>query len=191
MKSRHVWISVLVACAGAARGGLAHERADLSGPAGDCFGFLPIDISGAESWGFQGDPDNQVLEVFIGANATIYCIEWDLFLTSVGTSWADEATITLQGSVSINPAAGDSFTVTNANYQGSVQEMIQLDSSGILRIEFHEIGFDDNPGAIDAFYGPGSFLQVGIPSPGTLGVMGLAGLAVCGRRRGRPRGTVG
>lgn len=144
---------------------------------------LVVDVSGIESWDFQGDANNTVLSVLVGAGASITSISWDVSLTTFGLSWADENTMTFNGSQSINVAAGDAFTVSNAPYAGSTGSSLVLDGSGLLNIEFHEVGFDDNPNAVDSVFGQGSTLTIGyVPTPGSLAVLGLGGL-VAGRRR--------
>ncbi|MEZ6164892.1 MAG: PEP-CTERM sorting domain-containing protein [Phycisphaerales bacterium] len=144
---------------------------------------LVIDVSGVESWDFQGDADNTILNVFVGAGATITNIAWNVNLTTVGISWADENTMTFNGAQSINVAAGDAFTVSNANYAGSAASGIVLDGSGMLSIEFHEVGFDDNANAVDSFFNSGSLTISYVPAPSALAVLGLGGLAAGRRRR--------
>lgn len=146
---------------------------------------LVIDVSGSNSWGFQGDPQNETLSVLVGAGANITGISWDVNLTTFDISWADENTMTFENSLSVNPGAGDAFTVVNMNYQGSTGG-VALSADGILDIEFHEVGFDDVPGGIDSTYEAGSTVTLSgtgfIPTPGSLAVLGLGGL-VAGRRR--------
>ena len=143
---------------------------------------LVIDVSGSNSWGFQGDALNEVLSVFVGSNATISNIAWNVNMTTLGLSWADENTMFFAGSESVTPGFGDAFTVTNANYSGSQASGIVLGVDGLLSIEFHEVGFDDNVG-IDSFYEAGSSITISfVPAPGSLAVLGLGGI-VAGRRR--------
>ncbi|MCR9074931.1 MAG: PEP-CTERM sorting domain-containing protein [bacterium] len=143
---------------------------------------LNIDVSGVNSWGFQGDAQNEFVNVFVGAGATITSIAWDVNLTTVVPSWADENTMTFNGSQSINVGAGDAFTVSNQNYAGSTGSAIVLDGSGMLSIEFHEVGFDDIAGGVDSFFNQGTLTIGYVPTPGSLAVLGLGGL-VAGRRR--------
>ena len=77
---------------------------------------------------------------------------------------------------------GDAFTVSNANYAGSQGSGLVLDASGMLSIEVHEVGFDDNPGDIDSFFNSGTVTISYVPAPGALAVLGMGGL-VAGRRR--------
>lgn len=144
---------------------------------------LVLDVSGVESWDFQGDANNTILNVFVGAGATITNIAWNVNLTTLGISWADENTMTFNGAQSINVAAGDAFTVSNANYAGSAASGIVLDGSGMLSIEFHEVGFDDNANAVDSFFNSGSLTISYVPAPSALAVLGLGGLAAGRRRR--------
>ena len=149
---------------------------------------ITIDVSGVNSWGFQGDPQNEFIDVFVGAGASITNIAWDVNLTTLGISWADENTMTFNGAESVNVALGDAFTVSNANYAGSQGSGLVLDASGMLSIEVHEVGFDDNPGDIDSFFNSGTVTISYVPAPGALAVLGMGGL-VAGRRRRRCRRT--
>lgn len=144
---------------------------------------MTIDMSGVNSWGFQGDPMNEFVDVFLGAGATVTNIAWDLNVTTIGVSWLDENTLTFNNSLSLNPGAGDAFTGTNVNYTGSTAAGIVLDGSGMLSIEIHEVGFDDNVGEVDSFYEANSSITISyVPAPGALAVLGMGGL-VAGRRR--------
>jgi hypothetical protein len=144
---------------------------------------MTIDMSGINSWGFQGDAQNEFVDVFLGAGATVTNIAWDLNVTTIGVSWLDENTLTFNNALSLNPGAGDAFTGTNVNYAGSTAAGIVLDGSGMLSIEIHEVGFDDNVGEVDSFYEANSSITISyVPAPGALAVLGMGGL-VAGRRR--------
>ena len=45
-----------------------------------------IDVSGMATWGLEGDPANDVLNLFIAPNAEITRITWDLNTTTLGVS---------------------------------------------------------------------------------------------------------
>ncbi|MDF1809387.1 MAG: PEP-CTERM sorting domain-containing protein [Phycisphaerales bacterium] len=148
---------------------------------------LVIDVSGLESWDFQGDANNMVMNVLVGAGASITNIAWDVNLTTFDVSWAEENTMGFFGnSETVTPGFGDAFTVSNANYSGSQASAIVLGASGMLDIEAYEVGFDDLPDAIDSIYEAGSTITLSgtgfVPTPGSLAVLGLGGL-VAGRRR--------
>ena len=153
-----------------------------------------LDISGYNSNDFQGSAINETLQVFFGFNADVNAIAWDINLTTLGTSWASEATIGFEGQLDLIPANGDDFTVSNMNYSSNgVLHLsdfglpsIQIGADGILDIEFFESGFDDNPGAADAIYEAGSTISVyttGWPTPGTASTLAFAGLIASRRRR--------
>jgi len=147
---------------------------------------LVIDVSGAQSWGFQGDAMNEVMNVLVGAGASITNIAWDVNMTTVSPSWADENTMGFNGLEVVQPAPGDTNTVSNANYAGSQGSGLVMDGTGMLSIEFYEVGFDDIAGGVDSFYEAGSTVTLSgtgfVPTPGSLAVLGLGGL-VAGRRR--------
>jgi uncharacterized protein (TIGR03382 family) len=145
---------------------------------------LVVDVSGVNSWGFQGDALNESLAIMVGANANVSNIAWDVNLTTVGLSWADENTMDFAGGAAIiNVGLGDAFTVTNMNYSGSLATNIDLAGDGLLNVDFYEVGFDDNPGSVDSFYEAGSTITISYtPTPGSLAVLGLGGI-VAGRRR--------
>lgn len=145
--------------------------------------LLTIDVSGMASWDFQGDPDNDIVSLAIGGAIPIG-IEWDLYITTVGVSWAEEVTLGIADeSLTINPAFGDAFSVIIMNYQGSLFGGFSGSPDGVLEIELYEVGFDDNPNGIDAFFESGSTITVLFPSPGTLGPILFSGLIVSRRRR--------
>tara|TARA_A100000171_G_C2130037_1_gene146090 strand:+ start:1593 stop:2153 length:561 start_codon:yes stop_codon:yes gene_type:complete len=145
--------------------------------------LLSIDISGMASWDFQGDPDNEVAELFTGGAVPLR-IEWDVYITTVGVSWADEVTMGIADEgLEIMPGAGDAFSVNNMNYQGSVSGDFVGSFDGVLEIEFYETGFDDNADAIDAYFESGSRITLIFPAPGGLAVLGFGGLIGIRRRR--------
>ncbi len=148
---------------------------------------MVIDVSGIQSWGFAGDAQNEFLNVLVGASASITNIAWDVNLTTLGISWAEENTMGFFGnSEEVLPGFGDGFTVTNMNYSGSQASAIVLGADGMLDIEFYETGWDDNAGDVDSLYESGSTITLSgtgfVPTPGSLAVLGLGGL-VAGRRR--------
>ena len=145
---------------------------------------LVVDVSGMESWGFQGDAANSILNVFVGSSATITNIAWDVNLTTLGISWAEENHMGFFGnSEAVQVAPGDATTVVNMNYAGSQSSAIVLGADGMLDIETYEVDWDDNAAAIDSLYESGSTITISyVPAPSALAVLGLGGL-VAGRRR--------
>ncbi len=156
-------------------------------------GSAVIDISGYQTWGFQGDAQNEILSVFLGAWTSLTSISWDVNLSTIGISWAEEATIGILGSdggimLELIPGFGDGFTVTNMNYQGGGDTNIMLmDTGGWLNLEFYETGWDDNAGSPDALFEAGSTITFHgwfeLPTPGIPAVFGVAGLYTTRRRR--------
>ncbi|PCI08803.1 hypothetical protein COB72_07600 [bacterium] len=147
---------------------------------------ITLDVSGMATWGFQGDPANDRLDVFVGSGALLTSILWDLNITTVGISWAEEVSIGFFGnSLTIFPGLGDAFTVTNQNYAGHMAPTnILLGADGILDIEFFESVWDDNLDAIDAYFEEGSTITITIiPTPGPLALLGLGGLTITRRKR--------
>ena len=177
----------LICFAGLASGELVHwteltDREELYDASR--MSTLVVDISGMESWGFQGDPNNGTLSVFGGRNATLTNIRWDVNLTTHGISWAEEVHIGFfDNREVVQIAPGDSTTVTNMNYTGSEGTTIVLGIDGILDFEVYEVDWDDNADAPDAVFEEGSLLYLSFPpAPGPLAAFGVAGL-LAGRRR--------
>lgn len=178
-------MSVMAAC-GLARGEVVHWS-ELVGQ-GTPFdassrALFTIDISGMASWDFQGDPDNEIAELFIGFAIPIG-IEWDVYITTIGTSWAEEVTFGIADeSLVISPGAGDAFPVTNMHYQGSIFGGFVGSFDGVMEIEFYETNFDDNADAVDAYFESGSTITVYFPAPGALAVLAIGGLFAARRHR--------
>ncbi len=148
---------------------------------------IVIDVSGAEFRDGIGDPDNQVIEVFLGAFWQITNIAWDLNLTTLTDpgasfpSWASEANIDFNGQLNLQ-VSGTAAGVVNEINTGSADVDLTLGADGILRMEFWE-SFDDSPGMADAFLGEGSTITIPSPTPGPLAAVGIGGLFAARRRR--------
>jgi len=151
---------------------------------------IVVDVSGFQFNDAEFSALNEHIIVALGVGAEVTGIGWDLNLTSIGASWANEAVFSFAGQVYLTPA-GDGFPVTNMNYASGVLDLsdlaipnITVDGAGNLDIELFE-SFVDNGGTGDNFLEAGSTLTLavrGIPTPGSLAVLGLGGL-VAGRRR--------
>lgn len=156
-------------------------------------GSFTVDVSGIGFYDFRGDPDNTTILLpqlnYPGCVVTITGVAWDVNLTTVGLSWADEATMAFVGDdIEIIPGFGDAFSVSNMNYQGVLNnlEIVLTLTSGAL-FEFYETGFDDNPDALDAYFEEGSTITfyadyVLCPTPGSCAPL-AAGLVLTNRRR--------
>ena len=184
---------VLGACAGLAMG---EQMTGASGADEQSFegsGSLTIslDISGMYFWDLQGAAFNEILDVQIGSGMTVSAIGWDLTLSTVGASWASEATFGFNDVLFLAPGVGDDFPGTGLSYSsGGLVDLtdngfdnLMADVDGYITIELFE-SFDDVAGEIDAYLESGSVLRLEIsyPAPGSAMTLGL-GLLCCGRRR--------
>jgi len=164
---------------------------------------LTVDVAGIESYGFQGDPENTVLNYNIGANSTVTSVNYSFNITAFDPSWLAEL-----GLLFTNSAVSDGVIWTpgfedtdagNATYSGTLDLVADgldfvVGADGILRLEFFE-DWDDfagpdgqwNFGTISFNYdtlddtGPG---PSPVPEPATaLLLAGGLGLIGYGRRR--------
>ena len=167
---------------------------------------LTIDITGEESWDFFGDVDNTVLSFDLaaalgrpsGSPVIVTSIGWNVKIQTQGASWLSEATVALADSMGtyglfVSPGAGNDAPGTGTFSSGGLIDLtdagipnIKLDD-GILLMELAE-GYDDVDGAIDAIYqaisqGQGSEIYIGVPTPGTAAILGVATIAGIRRRR--------
>lgn len=151
---------------------------------------ITIDVSGMQFNDAAGSGLNQILSVFIGQGQLVRGIAWDVNLTTIGASWASEATMSFEGLVNLT-VADDSNPVSNMNYNsggfiylsdiGIPDIFVGVD--GMLDIEFYE-SFVDNAGTGDSFFEAGSTITVtNLPAPGALSMLGLGGLMLTRRRR--------
>ncbi|MEX0876048.1 MAG: hypothetical protein WD114_01195, partial [Phycisphaerales bacterium] len=173
--------AIVVCCAGLASAAPVHwtQLDRLEGGFDGHRALLTIDVSGMASWDFQGDPDNEIVMLQIGGAIPLR-IEWDLYITTIGTSWASEVTIGIEDyALAISPGVGDDFQVTNMNYQGFI-DAGNPSLDGVLEFEFYETGFDDLPGAPDAYFEQGSTITVIFPAPGALMPDGSGGVRELG-----------
>jgi len=154
---------------------------------------FPVDISGFASWELRGDPLNETLAVDLtpgNQNDFILSgINWNIILSTVSPSWADEPRIAVSdanGDVAILGPFGSATTVTSANFVGGVSVSAVI-PKGEIFLEFYETGFNDFSGAPDAFYLTPStlfFKGIAVPEPACFGLM-AAGLGMMYYRRRR------
>jgi hypothetical protein len=148
-----------------------------------------------QSWDSYGDADNVTDSIFLGANAHITGIGWDVELvTLISPSWLSEIAVAFENSsgfqLSLAPGAGDNFGGTDTYSSGGVIDLIglglnfNLGADGILGLDFFE-SFDDFGDQAEGLWKQGAITiqyEV-IPAPGAFAVLGLGGLVAARRRR--------
>jgi hypothetical protein len=155
---------------------------------------VAVDVSGMRFNDGFGSALNDVLRASIGPAFIIVGVGWDVNLTTVGSSWASEATMVIEDEMSIRVGVGIDGPVENMNF--SSDGFVNLAEIGIdpifprfvggdyiIDIEFAE-SFIDNDGTGDAFFEANSFLYFTrtIPAPGSMATVGALCL-FAGRRR--------
>jgi len=127
-------------------------------------GVMPACLSfdNLASWDLFADEDNTVIELDIGTGNEVTGFGFDIGIETVGVSWLQEASITVTDSppmagITISPGVGfaetgdmDFSSAGLVDLSDNMLSDISVGPNGILRIELHEVDFDDNPDAIDA-----------------------------------------
>jgi len=162
---------------------------------GGLYEELVIDVSGLGFTGELGDPLNTVIESTdfpVAEYMRVAAVRWDVNISTMPFSWLSEASLWFSvesgNGFSLSPGAGDDFFGSNSYSSGWVElsdfgVSMWVGSDSMIRMELYE-AFDDVAG-IDAFFGTGSTVTLGlqIPSPGGVGVLMLGGLVGVRRRR--------
>ena len=154
-----------------------------------------IDVSGMQSWGFDGDPLNEtmIFDVPFNGFGVILGVQYDITVQTINESWLDEVNVrfgnsdgTFHGNWpdSFRPGAGDGFSGTQ-RYTGSFITDFHLNADSEVHISLFETGFDDNLNSPDAILLPGSTMTFSyfIPSPSTSALLGFGLLSATRRRR--------
>lgn len=111
---------------------------------------LVVDTTGILNNDERGAVSNIVLDFYVGANASITSLQWDVNVTAYVGSYLSEMKLTfsdtLGNGVTFTPGNGDDFdgTMDYAGFQdlGELGQIFAVGDDGILRLEFHD-GFKD------------------------------------------------
>jgi hypothetical protein len=148
-----------------------------------------------QSWDSYDDSNNVTDSIFLGANAHITGIGWDVELMTLRSpSWLSEIAVGFESSAGLQltlaPGAGDDFGGSDTYSSGGVVDLIglgldfNLGADGILGLDFFE-NFDDFSDTAEGLWKQGALTiqyEV-IPAPSALALMGLGGLVATRRRR--------
>jgi hypothetical protein len=163
---------------------------------------ITVAVQDVQSVGLFGNPANTVTTVFVGANAFISSISFNVNLTAYSLSTLGDISVaftdtTVTDGVFLSPADGSTASGT-ATFAGLSDLMLQgsaftVGSDGYLRFEFFE-NRDDIDG-VDGLWNFGYFVidviqavtppPAGVPEPASVVLMaaGLAMMGYAGRRR--------
>ncbi|MFG6449079.1 PEP-CTERM sorting domain-containing protein [Roseateles sp. BYS180W] len=152
-----------------------------------------LNLNDVASRGSLGAPGNSVLELQVGANATITSLQWDLSLTAFDPSWLSELRVTFSDKdgldgLTFTPGVGEQRSGTQT-FSGNADIAaaglsFQVGSDGVLRLEFHE-GFVDGGNPDGLWNGKLTFGVSPVPEPSTYALMALGLLAVGAASRRR------
>lgn len=150
-----------------------------------------IELQGIDSWDGSGDISNIVIEEFLGIGTEIVGARWEgVELTTNGNSFLSEAGIGLNNEIAIRVGAADNFSGTGTYDSPGLFDFIAEEISytlddGMLSVEFFETQ-DDADDTVDAFYRGGKLYiyYIPVPSPGSIAILGVAGLVLSRRQRG-------
>lgn len=161
--------------------------------------ILPFDVTGIQSWDAPGSGFNTVIFLNVQPFATVNGLGWDVNLTAIAPSWRSELAVLVTDSTGLggfNLAPGVDNSPggpTNYNSAGgivklanyAIPDVVAL-ADGLIRLEFFE-SYDDGAGIQDGVWNSGSLFFQGtgliIPAPSAVGLLGLAGVGLLGRKR--------
>lgn len=156
-----------------------------------------IDLSGWQTWGGIGSPNNTTLALDLSATwgneFFVTGVGWDLTIASIGPSWQSEVAFDIDGGVVVTPGTGT--TGTGSYSSGGIINLVDaniadvLIEDGIVNIEVFET-FDDpnntDTGLVqDANISGTLYIQAGsyVPGPGAMPLLAAPMLLTRRRRR--------
>lgn len=165
---------------------------------------LIVDLDDIASIGEYGDSGNVVLSFYIGANAHVTAVNYDVTLTAFSPSWLSEMAVDFTDSdflagVALTPGFADTGPGTASYADGANLVDLGLDffvgADGYLVLTFYET-FDDSSVTPDGLWnGTLTFTHDGdgpvtptVPEPATWGMM-IAGFGLVGTAMRRRRET--
>jgi hypothetical protein len=146
---------------------------------------LVVDTTGILNNDERGAVSNVILDFYVGPQASITSLKWDVNVTSYTGSYLSEMKITfsdtLGNGVTFTPGDGDDFdgTTDYAGFQdlGELGQIFSVGTDGILRLEFHDgfkdLAFDEPEGVWNS--GTLTFGIAPVPEPSALAML-LGGL---------------
>lgn len=157
--------------------------------------FQVVNLTGVQSYDYEGEPGNTVIELNLGALSQITSIAWNFGMTAYSPSWLADMKISFTNS----SGGGVYFTPSDTEDSGSEHHSgsaslpalglaFYVESDGILRLEFSETYKDLGTGVADGQYDSGT-ITVGyvsaVPEPSTYAMMllGLLAVGAVARRR--------
>ena len=142
---------------------------------------LAVDVTGVADNDERGAASNIVRDYYVGANASIISLAWDLNLTSYDGSYLSEIQLTfsdtLGNGVTFTPGDGDddAGTMDYAGFQDLTDPGLAFNvgDDGLLRLEFHDLykdlAFDEPDGMWN--FGTLIFGVTEVPEPSTSALM--------------------
>jgi hypothetical protein len=153
-----------------------------------------LNLANVPNWDERGATSNTIYDLFVGAGARVFSLQWALSLTGYPGTYLSEMQLTfsdtLGNGVTFTPGGGDEFDGTT-NYAG-FQDLrpeghdFSLGADGILRLEFHDaykdLGFDEPEGIWNN--GTLRFGVSAVPEPESyaLAVCGLIAIGAMAKR---------
>lgn len=196
--SKHLCAAALAAVIGMALPiGKAHAGIQGVSHIQQNVGDVTVTVANIADMDERGVDSNVVLNVFVGAGAYIYSLQWDVNLTSNAGSYLSEMQLTFSDTagngVTFTPGGGDDFDGSQ-DYAGFQDlrlagQAFYVGSDGVLQLEFHDaykdLAFDEPEGVWNSGTLVFGVSTVPEPETDTLVAGGLLLTLATTRRRGK------